>query len=381
MLNYTTRKRPKARRGDVLYYVVDDASHMKRALRLAARGIGKTSPNPTVGAVLVRSGRVIAEDYHRKAGTPHAEALVLAEAGDKARGATLYVTLEPCCHTSKRTPPCSKAIIAAGVARVVIAMKDPNPKVSGRGIAELEAAGIKTTCCVLEDKARLLNEAYVKHITTGIPFVTLKAGMTLDGKIATPEGQSKWITSEPARKIVHRLRASVDAVITGIGTVAADDPELTARLRGARQPMRVVIDPSLRISDSARVLRTPPDTLIVTKESGGALARGLEARGVRVLGYKGALDLRWLLRELGSMGMTSVLIEAGSTLNGHALMEGIVDRVMIFVAPKIIGGAKSFPVVGGDAFRSLDAALKVGDMKVRRVGPDLLIEGRIGKPR
>ncbi len=316
---------------------------MKRALALAARGRGRTSPNPMVGAVLVRSGRVIAEDYHRRAGTPHAEALVLQSAGEKARGATLYVSLEPCCHTKKRTPPCTKAIIASGVARVVVAMRDPNPKVSGRGIAEIEAAGIKTTCCVLEDKARALNEAYIKQITTGLPFVTLKAAMTLDGKIATPEGQSKWITSAPARKIVHRLRSSVDAVITGIGTVAADDPELTARIRGAHQPVRVVIDPSLRIADSARVLQTPPDTIIVTRESGGALARSFEARGVRILGYKGTLDLKWLLRELGSIGMNSVLIEGGATLNGHALMEGIVDRVMIFVAPKIIGGAALIP--------------------------------------
>lgn len=350
---------------------------MKRALALAARGRGRTSPNPMVGAVLVRSGRVIAEDYHRKAGTPHAEALVLESAGDKARGATLYVTLEPCCHTKKRTPPCTRAIIASGVARAVIAMKDPNPKVSGRGIAELEAAGIKTTCCVLEDRARLLNEAYVKHITTNMPFVTLKAAMTLDGKIATPEGQSKWITSEPARNIVHRLRASSDAIITGIGTVAADDPELTARIRGARQPFRVVIDPTLRIADGSRVLQTPPETIIVTRENGGALARALVARGVRILGYKGTLDLKWLLGELGSMGMNSVLIEAGSTLNAYALMEGVVDRVMIFVAPKIIGGAASFPVVGGAAFRKLQDAIMVGDMKVRRVGPDLLIEGRL----
>lgn len=359
---------------------MDDILYMKRALSLAARAIGRTSPNPMVGAVLVRQGRVIAEDYHRKAGTPHAEALVLEKAGaGRARGATLYVTLEPCCHTSKRTPPCSKAIIEAGVGRVVVAMKDPNPKVSGKGMAELEAAGIETKCGILEDDAKALNPAYIKYITTGMPLVTLKAAMTLDGKIATPEGQSKWITSEASRRIVHRLRASVDAIITGIGTVAADDPELTARLRGARQPVRIIIDPSLRIPKGARVLRTPPQSMIVTRAD-NAKSRDLESSGIKMIRFQGELDMFWLLRELGGMGMTSVLVEAGSTLNGHALLSGIVDRVMFFVAPKIIGGSAAYPVVGGTSFRPLESALRLTEMRVRRVGMDLLIEGKIEDP-
>lgn len=358
---------------------MDDILYMKRALSLAARAKGRTSPNPMVGAVLVRQGRVIAEDYHKLAGTPHAEALALQKAGDKARGATLYVTLEPCCHTAKRTPPCVKAIIEAGVGRVVAAMKDPNPKVSGKGMAELESAGIETKCGVLEGEAGRLNRAYIKQITTGMPLVTLKAAMTLDGKIATPKGQSKWITSEASRKIVHRLRSSVDAIITAIGTVAADDPELTARIRGARQPVRIIIDPSLRISRNARVLCTPPETIIVTRAD-NSKSRDLESSGIKMLRFEGDFDMRWLVRELGGMGMTSVLIEAGSTLNGHALLEGIVDRVMFFVAPKIIGGSASYPVVGGTAFRPLESALLIRDMKVRRVGADMLLEGDVEDP-
>lgn len=349
---------------------------MKRALTLAARAGGRTSPNPMVGAVLVRSGRVIAEDYHKKAGTPHAEALVLASAGARAKGATLYVTLEPCCHTKKRTPPCTRAIIACGIKRVVVAMKDPNPKVAGRGIEELKAAGIEVACCVLEAQARALNEAYIKHMTTGTPYVTLKAAMTLDGKIATPTGQSRWITSEAARKLVHKLRASVDALITGIGTVAADDPELTARLRGARQPVRIIIDPTLRISKEARVLGMPPPTIIVTRAHKSDKAKELRAAGVAIIGFTGELDLKWLMRELGAMGLISVLIEAGSTLNAHALLSGVVDRLMVFVAPKIIGGAASYPVVGGKEFLALDDAIMLEGMKARAVGPDLLIEGR-----
>ena len=224
---------------------MNDAFYIKRTLRLAKKAMGMTSPNPMVGAVLVKDGEIIAEDFHRKPGTPHAEALVLSKSGGKAAGATLYVNLEPCCHTDKRTPPCTKAIINAGVRRVVAAMTDPNPKVSGMGLRELAKAGIEVTSGILEQEAVRLNEFYIKYITTGNPFVILKAAMTLDGKIATPEGRSKWITGEKARRNVHRLRSSVDAVITAIGTVKADDPSLTARIKGGKNPIRIVIDPNL----------------------------------------------------------------------------------------------------------------------------------------
>ena len=246
---------------------------MRKVLELARKGRATTSPNPMVGALIVKNGKIIAEDYHRRSGAPHAEALAIEKAGEKAQGSTLYVSLEPCCHTDKRTPPCTKTIIKAGIKKVVISMKDPNPKVSGKGIQELEQAGIKVISGILEDKARRLNEAYIKYITTKKPFVMLKIAMTLDGRIATPEGQSKWITGEKARGMVHKLRSSVDAVMTAIGTVKADDPELTVRLgrsgskgQGPRNPIRIVIDPELEIPLNSRILRTPPDTIIVAGE-------------------------------------------------------------------------------------------------------------------
>jgi len=353
---------------------MDDIRHMKRALSLARRAIGKTSPNPMVGAVLVKNDRVLAEDYHKKAGEPHAEALVLTSAGDRAKGATLYVTLEPCCHTQKRTPPCTNAIIGTGVKRVVVAMSDPNPKVSGKGIAHLKAAGIKATEGVLQDEARALNEAYIKHVTTGIPFVTLKTAMTLDGKIATPEGQSKWITGEKSRLLVHKLRSSVDAIVTAVGTVKADDPELTARVRGGKSPVRVVIDPQLKSALSARIFKCPPRTIVVTSAKGDKLNK-LTKSGVNAITFKGQLELNWLMGELGAMGFNSVLIEGGSSLNGHALMEGVVDKVFYFIAPRIIGGKDSFPAVGGRSYLPLDKALKLKNMKVRRIGEDILVEG------
>jgi diaminohydroxyphosphoribosylaminopyrimidine deaminase/5-amino-6-(5-phosphoribosylamino)uracil reductase len=353
---------------------MDDAYYMKRALRLASRARGGTSPNPMVGAVLVKGGRIIAEDYHRRAGTPHAEALVLDKAGGGARGSTLYVTLEPCCHTEKKTPPCTSAIIDAGVKRVVAAMKDPNPLVSGRGLSELQRAGVATASGVFQEEARALNEAYIKYITTKRPFVILKTAMTLDGKIATATGSSKWITGERARLMVHRLRSSVDAVLTAVGTVKADDPELTARVKGGKNPMRVVIDPDLKTPLEARILRRPPETVMVTK-SKGRKAKYLEKTGINVIHYKETLELDWLMGRLAGMGIASVLIEAGSSLNARALREGVVDKVMFFIAPKIMGGKDSYPSVGGATVSSLEEALRIRDMKVRRVGEDILVEG------
>jgi diaminohydroxyphosphoribosylaminopyrimidine deaminase/5-amino-6-(5-phosphoribosylamino)uracil reductase len=351
-----------------------DAKHMRRALSLARRAVGRTSPNPMVGAVLVKGGRIVAQDYHRKAGQPHAEALALAQAGPAARGATLYVSLEPCCHTQKRTPPCTDAIIEAGIKRVVVAMKDPNPSVSGRGIRKLRSAGIDVSVGVLEEEARALNEAYIKHITTGRPFVILKTAMTLDGKIATPKGQSKWITGEQSRRLVHRLRGSVDAIVTAVGTVRADDPELTARVGGATSPVRVIIDPLLKSPLNARVFKCPPDTILVTRTQNRKLDKLIKI-GVSPIMFKEELQLKWLMKKLGSMGFNSVLIEGGSALNGHALMEGVVDKVYYFIAPKIIGGRESYPAVGGKDYLPLEKALKLRDMKVRRVGEDILVEG------
>lgn len=365
-----------------------DIAVMKRVLRLAGKASGMTSPNPMVGAVLVKNGKIIAEDYHRKPGAPHAEALVIQKAGEKAKGATLYVNLEPCCHTDKRTPPCTKAIIKAGIKKVVIGMKDPNPKVSGKGIEELSKSGINVVSGILEKDSIRLNEAYAKYIMTKRPFVILKVAMTLDGKIATPEGESKWITGEEARGKVHQLRSSVDAVMTAIGTVKADDPQLTARIKkgtrdegqGTRSPIRIVIDPEFEIPIDAKILNTPPKTVIVTKVSKGQVSESkkktLLEKNIKIIDYEGErVDLKWLMKKLGGIGITSVLIEGGSSLNSHALEYGIVDKVMFFIAPKIIGGRESYPAVGGKTFKKLSDAYRIKDIKINRIGGDILIEG------
>ncbi len=353
-----------------------DEYYIKRTLRLAVRAQGMTSPNPLVGAVLVKNGRILSEDFHRKAGTPHAEAIAIAKAGGKISGSTLYINLEPCCHTEKRTPPCTKAIIRAGIKKVIIAMKDPNPQVSGMGIAEMKRAGIEVRTGLLEDRAQKLNEAYIKYITTGKPFVTLKIAMTLDGKIATPEGESKWITGEKARKQVHRLRSSADAVLTAIGTVKADNPHLTARFRGSKNPVRIVIDPNLEIPLHANILKVPPETIMVTRSTGDK-ADHLEKAGIKIIRFKEKLDLQWLMEGLGKLQITSVLIEGGSSLNAHALEDGIVDKVMLFIAPKIIGGKDSYPAVGGKTFRRLEEAYRLKDISIRKIGDDFFIEGYV----
>jgi diaminohydroxyphosphoribosylaminopyrimidine deaminase / 5-amino-6-(5-phosphoribosylamino)uracil reductase len=358
----------------IFYISMNDAWYIRRTLRLAARAQGMTSPNPMVGAVIVKNGKILSEDYHRRPGTLHAEALAIATAGKEAQGSTLYVNLEPCCHTEKRTPPCAKAIIHAGIKRVVIGMTDPNPKVSGKGISELREAGIEVTSGVLENEAKKLNEAYSKYITTGKPFVTLKVATTLDGKIATPKGQSKWITGEQARKKVHTLRSRADAIMTAIGTVKADDPQLTVRMKKGKSPLRVLIDPNLEVPLHAKILQTLPPTIIVTRER-GAKSEQLEKSGTRIIHYNDKLDLGWLMETLGKMEITSLLIEGGSSLNAHALEDGIVDKVLFFIAPKIIGGRDSFPSVGGKTFRKLEEAYMLTDTKIRRIGDDFLIEG------
>jgi diaminohydroxyphosphoribosylaminopyrimidine deaminase/5-amino-6-(5-phosphoribosylamino)uracil reductase len=353
-----------------------DEFYIKQTLELAAKARGMTSPNPMVGALIVKNGIIIAEDFHRKAGTPHAEVLVIEKAGENAKGSELYINLEPCCHIEKRTPPCTKSIINAGIKKVIIGMKDPNPKVSGRGISELQNAGVDVKSGILENKAKRLNEAYIKYITTGKPFVILKIAMTIDGKIATPEGQSKWITGEKARKTVHRLRSRTDAIMTAIGTVKADDPQLTARIKGGKSPLRIVIDPELEIPKDAKVLQVPPETIIVTKIN-NPKANYLEKTGIKIIYFKEKLNLNWLMEKLGKMEIASVLIEGGSSLNSYALEDRIVDKVMFFIAPKVIGGEKSFPAVGGKTFRNLEEAYKIKDLKIKQIGEDLLIEGYI----
>jgi diaminohydroxyphosphoribosylaminopyrimidine deaminase/5-amino-6-(5-phosphoribosylamino)uracil reductase len=357
---------------------MNDILLIKRSLRLARKAEGMTSPNPMVGAVLVKNGEIIAEDFHRKHGSPHAEVLVIEKAKEKTKGSTLYVNLEPCCHTEKTTPPCTKAIIKAGIKKVVIGMKDPNPLVYGKGIKELEAAGIKIVSGVCENEAQKSNEAYAKYITTNTPFVVLKVAMTLDGKIATPEGESKWITGEKARMMVRALRSRVDAVMTAIGTVKADDPKLTARLKGKKDPVRIVIDPNLEISFGAQILQKPPETIIVTKNIGDKAGK-LEDQGIKFIHYQDKLDLKWLMKKLGEMKITHIMIEGGSSLNSHAIEEGIVDKVMFFIAPKIIGGKDSYPAIGGSSFRQLSNAWQIKDLNMKKIGEDILVEGYIKK--
>jgi diaminohydroxyphosphoribosylaminopyrimidine deaminase/5-amino-6-(5-phosphoribosylamino)uracil reductase len=368
----------------LFFKAMTDEFFIRQTLRLAARARGMTSPNPMVGALLVKNGRILSEGYHKKAGTPHAEAIAIDRAGERAAGATLYVSLEPCCHKDKRTPPCTQKIIAGRIAKVVVSMKDPNPKVSGKGIEELRSAGIEVVSGIYEEEARRLNEYYIKHVTTGTPFAVMKIAMTLDGKIATPGGESKWITGEKARKAVHRLRTGVDAIMTAVGTVKADNPRLTCRIRGGKNPIRIIIDPGLETDPDANVLCIPPETTIVTRsqvsETQRRKERAFEEKGIGIIHFDGEkVDLPWLMKELGGTGISSLLIEGGSSLNSYCIESGIVDKVMFFIAPKIIGGKDSYAAIGGKTFRSLQEAHRVRNLTTRKIGEDILIEGYIDK--
>jgi diaminohydroxyphosphoribosylaminopyrimidine deaminase/5-amino-6-(5-phosphoribosylamino)uracil reductase len=355
---------------------------MRQALRLAARGRGTTRPNPMVGALVVRRGRVVATGYHHRAGESHAEALALAAAGAAARGGTLYVTLEPCAHHG-RTPPCADAVAAAGVARVVAAMADPNPLVNGRGFKRLRGAGITVDVGMREAEARRLNEAYVKFITARRPFVILKMAMSLDGKIATQSGESRWITGEESRRAVDRLRAECDAVMIGVGTALRDNPGLTVRSgRGAiatctAAPLRIVADSRARTPVESKLLSLPGRALIVTGDRApAARRRRLEQAGAEVLSLPGdRVDLAALMAALGERGITSVLLEGGGELAAGALAAKIVDKVVFFIAPKIIGGDGAPGPVRGAGIERLADAWQLREVTMRRSGPDIRIEG------
>lgn len=357
---------------------------VKRAFSLAKKGYGKTSPNPMVGAVLLRDGVIVGEGYHQKAGAPHAEINAISAAGNKAEGADLYINLEPCSHHG-RTPPCVEAVIKAGIRRAFIAMVDPNPKVSGRGITLLKDAGIEVHVGILEAEARKLNEAYIKHIATGMPFVILKAAATLDGKTATKTGDSKWITGETSRQRVHRMRNGVDAILVGIKTIERDNPLLTARLRRGKgkDPARVVLDEELKISTEAHVVNPESEApLIIATTDKAPTPRiiELERLGIEVLVFKnadGLVPLRPLIKELGSMGIVSLIIEGGSEVHASALREKIVDKIAFFYAPKIIGGVKSLGIVGGSGAKYISEAIEVDEVTTKKIGKDLLVEGYV----
>jgi diaminohydroxyphosphoribosylaminopyrimidine deaminase/5-amino-6-(5-phosphoribosylamino)uracil reductase len=355
----------------------DDAHYMRLALRLGRRGLGRTSPNPPVGAVVVARGKIVGRGYHHRAGLAHGEAEALRDAGKQARGATLYVTLEPCAHHG-RTPPCTAAVIAAGIRRVVIGTPDPNPFVPGNGAARLRAAGIDVTAGVEQTACDELVAAFRKHITTGLPLVTLKLAASLDGRIATVTGESRWITGEDSRRYVHRLRAEHDAILVGAETVIHDDPELTCRLRGGRNPLRVILDGRLRLPLSAKVLRNTQTaaTLVVTsRQASAAKTRQIEARGATVLrlpGKSSRVPMTQLMRALGKRDVASVLIEGGATVAAAALAARGVDRLLIFYAPKLIGG-DGRPMLGALGVRRLLHAPRLGPLRVKRLATDVLL--------
>jgi diaminohydroxyphosphoribosylaminopyrimidine deaminase/5-amino-6-(5-phosphoribosylamino)uracil reductase len=356
----------------------DDAAHMARALELARRGLWTTDPNPRVGCVLVHEGRVIGEGWHEQAGGPHAEAVALASAGPSARGATAYVTLEPCCHQG-RTPPCTDALIAAGVARVVYAMQDPNPRVDGGGARRLAAAGIAVEGGLLAPEAGELNPGFVARMTRGRPWVTVKLAASLDGGTALPGGESRWITGEAAREDVQRLRARSSAVMTGSGTVLADDPRLDVRLPGAtRQPLRVVLDSRLRTPPAARILAPPGHALILCTSLDEARAAALRAAGAEVQSLPGAagnVDLAAVLELLAARQVNELLVECGAGLAGALLAAGLVDELVLYLAPTILGrGAR--PLADLDAPASMAGRLEFAIVGRQDVGDDLLLRLR-----
>ena len=365
---------------------------MSEALRLARRGLGRTSPNPMVGAVVVRGGRVVGRGWHRRAGAPHAEVLALRQAGARARGATLYVTLEPCAHVG-RTPPCVDAVIASGITRVVAAMRDPNPRTHGRGFRRLHAAGLAVVQDVLREDAERLNEVFCTYMSARRPFVSVKIAQSLDGKIATAGGQSRWISGAAARRFVHRLRTQVDAIAVGVNTVLADDPLLTVRDRhdrplamGRRPPLRVVVDSQLRTPPSARLFTQQASSVIIATTARAPLARTrrLTARGaeiVRLPARRGGVDLRALCRWLARHDVTHLLIEGGGEVIASALADRLVDRAYVIQAPCFIGGRHAPTSVGGAGAPSLAQAWRLAQPRRRRLGDDWLIEGLVRYPR
>jgi diaminohydroxyphosphoribosylaminopyrimidine deaminase/5-amino-6-(5-phosphoribosylamino)uracil reductase len=357
----------------------DDEGYMRQALRLARRGVGRTSPNPPVGAIVVRNGRIVGRGYHRRAGAAHGEAAALQDAGANARGAILYVTLEPCAHHG-RTPPCVDAVLASGVREVVVGTRDPNQKVRGGGVGRLRRAGLRVRIGILQEECDELIAAFRKHSTTGLPFVTLKLAASLDGRIATASGESRWITGTGSRRLVHRLRNEHDAVLVGAETVLRDDPELTCRMSGGRNPIRVVLDGRLRVGTQHRVVSDSkaPTLILTAAKIAAARRRRLEEKGARIL-YLPApgarIPLRRVLRELGKREILSVMIEGGADVAASALAAGLIDSLYLFYAPKLIGG-DGRPMLASLGVRRLKQAIALPSSKVVRVGEDLLVVSR-----
>lgn len=356
---------------------------MKRALALAEKGRGFVSPNPMVGAVVVKDGQVVGEGFHEKYGLAHAEVNAIKNAGDDAQGATLYITLEPCCHTAK-TGPCTQAIFDSGISKVVIAMTDPNPLVHGQGVAFLRSKGIQVVENALEEKSRALNRGYIKHILTGKPYILLKLSQTLDGRIATSTGHSKWVTGEDARTVAHKLRSLHDAVLVGIGTVLADDPHLTVRKVKGVSPKRVVLDSQLRVPLDANILsdENPGKTIILTSNlaSKEKISRITE-RGSRVIvlesDERGWIPQELIWKTLGGLGITSVMVEGGSNVHTECIKSGNADELVIFIAPKLLGSG--LDAIGDLGIRNINSALELENLTIRRLQQDLMLSARFKK--
>ena len=361
----------------------NDERYMKMAVELAKNAIGRTSPNPMVGAVIVKAGRVVGCGWHRKAGTPHAEVHALNAAGELAEGATLYVSLEPCSHYG-RTPPCCDAVIKSGIKRVVVAMTDTNPKVSGRGIKKMRDAGIEVKVGVLEDEAAQLNEVFFKWIEKRLPFITIKSAMTLDGKIATASGQSKWITNEKSREYGHHLRDINDGILVGINTILADNPSLTTRLvEDGRNPIRIVVDSSGKIPLDAAVLNdgSAPTIIAVTSKAPQAKIDALTAKNAQVLCISSDKDghvcLPDLFKELAQKDICSILAEGGAELIGSIIKEHLADKAYFFIAPKLVGGKAAKSAVEGTGISNLNDAAVLNNIAVENLDGDILIKGDI----
>ena len=357
---------------------------MKLALELAARGRGFVEPNPMVGAVVVQQNEVVGLGWHEKFGGHHAEINALNQAGNNAKGSTLYVTLEPCCHHGK-TPPCVDSIIRAGVSEVVFAMEDPNPLVAGKGLQKLQEQGIKVSKSLLEKDAKFLNAPFTKSFTVGKPFVIAKWAMTLDGKIATYTGESKWISNPEARKIVHELRGRVDGILVGIGTVLKDDPMLTVRPAGARTPLRIILDPSARLPLDCQLFKTAqtvPVLMVVSKAADPHKVKFLKTHGIGVLisdSDKPEIILNQLLEYLGSMGHHNLLVEGGSTVLGHFWDQNLIDECHIFVGTKIIGGGKALSPISGIGFEGIPVTTQFEASSLKIVDDNFYFQGRLAK--
>jgi len=354
--------------------LISHKKYMDLAIRLAEKGKGLTSPNPLVGCIIVKRGRIVGKGWHKKAGTEHAEVLAIQDAGKKAINSTMYVNLEPCSHWG-RTPPCTERIVEAGVREVIIGMKDLNPLIDG--FRELKFRGLKTKIGILEKEAKKLNEAYMKYMRTKRPFVMIKVAMSADGRIATKTGDSKYITSREARAYVHQLRTEVDAVMVGLNTVLRDNPELTPRLVKGKDPMKIVVDTQLKIPKNCNLMKCPTKLIIAaTGKAAKSDIKKLQQKGVSVIitkTKKGLVDLDDLMKQLGKHEIASVMIEGGSELNSSAIKEGVVDKILILTAPKIIGNGLG--AIGNLGIRSVDKAINLKNPIAKKIGNDILIEG------